>query len=503
MKNSPKFQNRIFIVGDSTVCDYSAALDRIYLPRYGYGTQLHRYLNLRSPSQIVNLALSGRSSLDFLTDGSGNYARLLSELAEGDYLVIGFGHNDEKREDAARFTDASKSYDDGSSENGVSFAYNLNENYIKPARRSGAVPILCTPIVRYDPSGEYVGSCVHKTPFGDYAEAIRLLGKAVGVTVIDLTEITRRIYKANNSEAVFFHSHSTYLGEKSECVPAGMDGTHLNEYGAKRVAYEFCKALSKSDCALKNYVLKGAAAPDFSTDFKSAVRADYFRPVYSPFDKNRASEKSLSPDGRWFSTVMGDVGGDGFSPFGAEFDDGGFVVWSDPKQAKGKISSSADGFAAAFMQIPSDMNFRARARAEILEAGGGANLQSAFGLMLRDDIYLYRADVAPIGNYIVSGALGYPEGKAIFSRESAELKAEDNGAVFSVGEKFDLVIVREGQKTEVVFKTADAVFSRRFFDFKLDLIDSDYMYLCLFATRSLKVKFTETEVEFTGKFNGA
>ena len=96
---STKFSGTIYLVGDSTVCGFS---DNYYLPRYGYGTQLFNYINCE-PKQINNLALSGRSSLSFLTEG--NYTTLKNSIKEGDYLIIGFGHNDEKSDEPARYTD--------------------------------------------------------------------------------------------------------------------------------------------------------------------------------------------------------------------------------------------------------------------------------------------------------------------------------------------------------------------------------------------------------------
>ncbi|MCC8097318.1 MAG: hypothetical protein LIO44_01915, partial [Eubacterium sp.] len=103
----------LWIVGDSTGCYYNET-SRI-INRNGFGMALgddaaHGYTaeykvfdneNLT----VQNLAVSGRSSLDFLTDS--NYATLTSGWKEGDYLIIAFGHNDEKNTDTARFTDAS------------------------------------------------------------------------------------------------------------------------------------------------------------------------------------------------------------------------------------------------------------------------------------------------------------------------------------------------------------------------------------------------------------
>ena len=67
--------NKIYLVGDSTVCDYSNNREKVYMPKYGYGEALADYMNCEA-SQVVNLAVSGESSLSFLTDDSGNYNTL-------------------------------------------------------------------------------------------------------------------------------------------------------------------------------------------------------------------------------------------------------------------------------------------------------------------------------------------------------------------------------------------------------------------------------------------
>lgn len=129
--------------------------------------QLSNYFDTKL--QVTNLALSGRSSKSFLTED--NYDTLKTNLKEGDYLLIGFGHNDEKSDDNSRFTDASKPLSDVSS-----FSYSLYENYVKLAIDKGATPILCTPIVRANKDNNYEGSSGHITATGDYRQAIIDLG---------------------------------------------------------------------------------------------------------------------------------------------------------------------------------------------------------------------------------------------------------------------------------------------------------------------------------------
>ncbi|MCR5723574.1 MAG: hypothetical protein K6G80_00645, partial [Treponema sp.] len=55
---------RVFVVGDSTASPFN---DPYYIPRYGFGTKVQDYLNGKKAA-VVNLAVSGRSSLSFRTD---------------------------------------------------------------------------------------------------------------------------------------------------------------------------------------------------------------------------------------------------------------------------------------------------------------------------------------------------------------------------------------------------------------------------------------------------
>ncbi len=88
-----KFSGKVYLVGDSTVCDYSSS-DNQSLDRYGWGQKLAGCYNGVS---VTNLALSGRSSRSFLTEK--NYQTLKSSIGKGDYLFIQFGHNEEKTDE--------------------------------------------------------------------------------------------------------------------------------------------------------------------------------------------------------------------------------------------------------------------------------------------------------------------------------------------------------------------------------------------------------------------
>ena len=96
---------KLYVVGDSTLAKFN---DAYYYPRYGYATMLDKYFN--SDIEIINNALSGRSSKSYILDPE--YKATFDNIKKGDYLLIGFGHNDEKDDDFLRFSDARLPLDD-------------------------------------------------------------------------------------------------------------------------------------------------------------------------------------------------------------------------------------------------------------------------------------------------------------------------------------------------------------------------------------------------------
>ncbi|MDE6667511.1 MAG: hypothetical protein K2K38_04085 [Clostridia bacterium] len=500
---STKLTGKVYIVGDSTVCDYTvkpqSGLDDQYLPRYGYGTQLHKYLNC-DPNQIINLAASGRSSLDY--KNLEHYTAIKNNIGKGDYLIIGFGHNDEKDEDPSRYTNPNKSYTDDSTEGGLSFQYNLYQSYIKMARDAGATPILCTPIVRYDSTGSYTGKPVHITDNGDYPKAIKELGEATSTTVIDLTAITKKIYSSDNNAAKYYLAHNSYEGAKEDGILSGMDGTHINMYGAKMVCYEITRALLKTNCPLKDNVITNAAAPTWEIDFPLAVKDDYVKTGYKAFTHSMKSQRYAVTAEGWYGTAMGNLGGNSLNPFTVSETGRVFTISAEDK--KGKIfdnkdgTSGGDGFAAAFMQVGSSENFTATAKAKVIAMADNAGRQSAFGLMVRDDIYIDTRNDGLNSTYLAAGVIDNKT--AIFSRESKLLHKESNSVSVTVDAEYGLKIQRVGQKIYLTVTSGDKTFTKEYSDLQIGLkaVDTKYMYICLFATRGMTVQFSNVSVEITG-----
>lgn len=472
----------VYVVGDSTVCAFN---DSYYMPRYGYGTQLAQYLNVQE-SQINNLAMSGRSSKSFLTES--NYATLKSSIKAGDYLIIGFGHNDEKSAEAARFTDPNGTHTEAKTAKGDSFQYILYENYVKMAKDKGATPILCTPIVRYSSSGDYAGTNAHITADGDYAGAIRKLGAATGTVVIDLTALTKELYESNNAEAQYFHAHTACEG-REVVMPTGRDNTHINKFGAETVAYLFANSLKDTDCPLKAQVYTDKTMPAKGTHLPQAIKEGFVPADYKEFDPDKAADSTKLTDG-WYRTTMG--GGTG--NFTNTYADGKFTVGEST--VKGKIASSNDVFAAAFMQVDVRKNFKASATVTVKSKNEGlTNSQGGFGMMLRDDMDMVSTSLA--SNYVAAGLLNLKA--PVFSRESGALNSSGSSPAIAVGDTYKVSITRVGQTVTVTFGDVTKTFT----DFDFVAVDGDYMYLCLFAARGVVAEFTDVKFEITGNAQAA
>ena len=496
-------ETTVFLVGDSTVCSFN---DSYYYPRYGYGTQLGNYLN--ELVTINNLALSGRSSKSFLLEE--NYQTLLSSIKEGDYLIIGFGHNDEKSDDDLRFTDASKPISDS-----TSFKYSLYENYIKVALDKGATPILCTPIVRASSKNDYSGSNGHVTENGNYAQAIIELGQEKNVEVINLTEITKIKYsELGYDQAIYYHAMTTgqYDTDEVTIIPntSSVDTTHLNIYGAKYVAYKLAESLKNSDCLLGKYVLDSIKEP---TKADLVSLEGYVVPSYTPpFLESYVAPKHFETISEgWYGTGFGDCGGtptsssNGF--LATEYTEGVFTVGQYKEGSnKGKFSSSADGFCFLFRQVEESKNFKLTVEAKVIN-GPGVN-QAGFGLMLRDDAYINQNvnKTVVASNFVAAGFLGESSGMGVlFSRENEILKKglEKISQYYQVDDTATLSIERVGQSitTTVVYK--GVTYTQIYYDFDLFAVDQDYMYIGMFANRGTVVEFTNVNFEITGESQGA
>ena len=490
--------SKLYIVGDSTLSKFNDT--SYYYPRYGYGTMLYNYLDT-TKLDIVNLALSGRSSKSFLLED--NYKVLKDSIKEGDFLLIGFGHNNEKADDVARFTSANLPIDDESS-----FMYSLNEYYIKLAKSVGATPILCTPIVRLSLNKDYNGTVIHETVHGDYRKNILDLGEMFDVTAIDLTTPTKELFNNLSVEEASLH-HAITAGKvvdgKVEPNLKSVDKAHLNIYGAKYVAYLVASSLKNSNNPLKEYLLENIVEPTIND---LVINPEFKIIEYKAPDLNgyqQPDHLKLNVDG-WYGTAFGDVGCnplEEINGYRVIQKENSIIVGQNGNTLYGRFNASADGFACCFKQVSSSENFIVKAKAKVVELT--PSKQTSFGLMLRDDIYIGQTTnrESTMNNYVSAGFLTLNVSmNVLFAREcTTELNMANNiiDGFYEVDDEALLSITRLGQSitTKVVYKGVE--YSKTYLDFDLTSIDRDYMYICLYSTCGTVVEYSDIEYIYTGK----
>ncbi len=202
---------RLFMIGDSTMAN--KPLDT---PERGWGMAMGPLMI--DPSMVQNHAVDGRSSKSFIDEG--RWAKVMAELQDGDFVIIQFAHNDEKKEDPKRYADPA-----------TDFRTNLRR-FISDTRDKGATPILATPVCRrkFDAEGKLINT------HGDYPAAMRAVAKEERVPLIDLERLTAKwLQNAGDSGSrKFFMWLDPGLFAK---FPQGSkDDTHFVEAGAKAVA---------------------------------------------------------------------------------------------------------------------------------------------------------------------------------------------------------------------------------------------------------------------------
>lgn len=488
----PESSPTLWIVGDSTAAEFDDTT--YYYPRYGWGTQLGRYFQGIS---IENLAVSGTSTQSFLQ--TAQYQRLLEEMNPGDYLLIGFGHNDEKPE-SLRYTNPNTSISTpGSIQN------YLYESYIRPAQEAGVTPLLCTPIVRRDLGNNYTGASGHITSpqttiegtfeGGDYAKAIWRAGVAKSVPVLDLTRRTRDIYTQLGAQGVK-DRHA-----RSSSREASIDNTHTNLYGAACNAWLIADELAKTNCSLKNYLAENIAAPD-----PSLLSVN---PLYQERNFQRPSGESTRwpTIGDWKGTVFGDIGAYEYlndiyfnlAPYEDE------MIWMKAGRFEGndsstvgarvgKISPATDGIAMYYQAIPADRNFILSADVTIYHLD--PNNQASFGLMVRDDIYLDTVTSDTLGDYVAAGPLmlGTDAPWNCFARKNGVLTQGGTASRnYQPGEIVHVEIRKSSDGYTCTFGDNAPISAG--FDFPLTAIDSEYVYAGMFVARSADVTFWNVNLE--------
>jgi lysophospholipase L1-like esterase len=197
----------VYIAGDSTVTDQAQE------PFVGWGQMLPRFFNERVA--VANHAESGRALYSFKSER--RLEKILSTIKPGDYLLVQFGHNDQK---------------DKSPGSGPFTTYKENlKFYIAQARNKGAQPVVITPMERRRWDGDKPLQTL-----SDFAEAARQAAQEENVPLIDLHAMSLQFYRAlgpEKSKGAFVHYPANSFPGQTEPLK---DDTHFNAYGGYQLA---------------------------------------------------------------------------------------------------------------------------------------------------------------------------------------------------------------------------------------------------------------------------
>lgn len=224
-------QLTVYLAGDST-CANKTADKR---PETGWGEMLQQHFD-PAKVKIDNRALNGRSTKSFVDEG--HWQKLLNALKKGDYVFIEFGHNDEKKDKPAVYA----SPDD--------YKANLTR-FIRAVRAKGAMPVLMTPVSRR----KFENDVLVKS-HGEYPDAVRSVGKAENIAVIDMESKSAAVLSRYGNEGSRKLFNQLKPGENPN-YPAGVeDNTHFNPKGAGEMAQLAVDGIKEDKLKLAKYLKK-------------------------------------------------------------------------------------------------------------------------------------------------------------------------------------------------------------------------------------------------------
>lgn len=221
----------LYIIGDSTTAHNT-------LPIVGWGDAIGPLMDTVR-IDVVNKARGGRSCRTFYNEGL--WAEVRDMLKPGDFILMGFGHNDGAPQGRGSaiggLTDEVVEVEqkDGTIEKVHTFGWYM-DLFVREAKAKGATPILFSQI----PWRELYDGKSKRSVFIPYFEEIAAAEK---VDFIDLNQLVINKYEALGQEEV-----NTFF-EK--------DHTHTNRKGADLNAatmVEGIKALK--NCKLRKYIRK-------------------------------------------------------------------------------------------------------------------------------------------------------------------------------------------------------------------------------------------------------
>ena len=256
----------IFMMGDSTMCDYKQGS----YPQEGWGQRLRTFT--KDGVTVHNRAVGGISSKTFID--SGRWQKVLDDIKPGDYAIMAFGHNDATKSKPQRYC------------NKEEYTKNM-ALFIDGIRAKGATPVLATSIIHIGgvSEGEDGKVSVRATAagLGPYVDATRELAAAKDVPLLDLNAAAKEAFEKMTKKEIESHYMILGPGESWYALKGKADRCHPRDKGADfyaRTAVELSKT----------------KAPKLFTDCFKDPAAVPFVPTPKPDGIDKAYEKLLKEE---------------------------------------------------------------------------------------------------------------------------------------------------------------------------------------------------------------
>lgn len=233
--NSQQKPVTVYLIGDSTMADYSGDYDpgkdymKTRYPVMGWGQVFQDFMSsdslglvrdvIKADSVMVDdRARGGRSTRTFFQEG--RWRSVYENLKKDDLVLIQFGHNDASENHPMRYVDI-----EGYKE--------FLRLYLSQTRQKGAHPIILTPVARNYPWENGHLQNVH----GEYDQAAKDVAEEMDVMLIDLNQLSMDYFSEKGKEYVTKNYFMNLPAGKYEAYPEGQDdNTHFQPAGAKAVA---------------------------------------------------------------------------------------------------------------------------------------------------------------------------------------------------------------------------------------------------------------------------
>lgn len=219
----------IFGAGDSTAAKYPEN----HAPMMGWMQSLADFTV--NGAVVEDRAVGGRSTKSFRDEG--RWDRILADLKPGDFVLIQFGHNDQKQNRPEIYAEAHSD-----------FKANLTR-FVKEVREKGGKPILLTSVSRrlFDASGKLTVS------LGDYPECTREVARETETPLVDLNRLTRAWIEAAGPEGSKRFFLNLEPGEEPNYPEGNSDNSHFHRNGARAVVQIFIEDAQRQGLEVGKY----------------------------------------------------------------------------------------------------------------------------------------------------------------------------------------------------------------------------------------------------------